>query len=441
MKVGKWVLGIAALALLLGGTVQAQTIMANRLCINNGGEYYTKGNYQDYSNYGAGKYYPSFTHSPNTPLDPGAAVLTYPWKIMGWAWTGMQADNFTTVWYWETVLQATKDNPRAAPPGMSWDYPVLFYTGQIPHTGGPRPAYGGTTPTTVGTAVGGQNWLYPSSAGGWDGYLNIFAWGAASWNVPSTQPYYGWQFAFLGSCASAITLPSLNSVWEFIWAEKGFIDLGITGKQYMILSSNEIDCLGGTGNTCRNYSLTSDVDNGYYWYWQNTCDGVEQEWDMCLFVCDAVMVPVNVPGAPNAANPFYNYGFDVGSPTITPYLTSGCLAIGFMTEDYTSNPGDLKFMLAAFAFSPGPIGPFKAGKYRLTHGWDILTNLYLALIPVFTHVMVPGYPACKWGTTNGGHSVFLPFPPDPALAGQEIWYTSLSAAGLKPSASYMVTYF
>ena len=100
-------------------------------------------------------------------------------------------------------------------------------------------------------------------------------------------------------------------------------------NQYVLLSGDELDCLGGPGNKGRNYSLISDADNGYYWFWNNACSGAAQEWAMCLFVCDTVTIPVN---APSNSGPFAAYGFDVGSPTVTPLLSSNCIMLGFMTE-------------------------------------------------------------------------------------------------------------
>jgi hypothetical protein len=435
MNLGKWVLGLVAMAPFFAGTADAQ-IVANRVCIQNGSEYYVNGPFYGFPNHGGGKYFPSFAHWPGT-MDVNSN--TFPWKIAGWAFAGMQGPTGTTnVWYWETVLQSSVDNPKSTT--MSWDWPYLYATGMVPHTGAPMPIYGGTTPTTVGTVVGGQNWLFPSSYAGWDGYLNIFATGVASFFVPSTSPFYGWQFGFvLGTnipCASAITISSYNSIWEFVWSSN--FNAPPPGNQYCLLSGNEIDCLGGRGNRGRNYSLISDSDNGYLWYWGNTGAGVSEEWDMCIFVCDAVTVPVNVPGAPNAANPFAGYSFDVGSPTLMPYQTTGCVQIGFMMEDY-ANPGGIGVGLACVLVIP----VHYKSTYRIAN-IDPVTNIFLGLTGLFTAGYTPGYPACMFGTTTGGHTLLLPLPLNPSLVGAEFHYFSLqgNAPGkLKPSAAYMVTFF
>jgi hypothetical protein len=435
MKLGKWVLGLAAMALFFAGTADAQ-IADNRLCIQNGSEYYVNGPFYGFPNHGAGRYFPSFAHWPGTTNNG----VTFDWKINGWAFAGMQGPTgFGNFWYWETALQAAPDNPKSS--AMSFDYPQLFALGLVPNTGAPMPIYGGATPTTIGTAVGGQNWLMPSSAGGWDGYLNVFATGVASFFVPSTSPFYGWQFAFtlLNPCPSAITVPSNTSIWEFVWSNN--YNAPPPSNQYALLSGNEIDCLGGRGNRGRNYSLISDSDNGYLWYWGNTGAGVSEEWDMCIFVCDSVTIPYNVPGAPNASNPFYAYGFDVGTPTLMPFQTTGCVLLGFTFEDY-ANPGGIGVALASISVVPLPYT--KGGNlYRITN-IDTVTNVFLGISSINTAVMIPGYPACMFGSTVGGFTPALPFPPDPLLIGAEFYYYSLqgNAPGkLKPSAAYMVTYF
>jgi hypothetical protein len=431
MKLGKWVLGVVAVALLFGGTAMAQ-IEGNRLCIHNGSEYYTNGPYHGFPNEGGGKLFPAFSHFASTGVTDPTGLTTWPWKISGWAWGGMQANVMGPVWVWHTCLQASVDNP--AQPTMSFDYPVLFCTGVVPHTGFPMPIYGGTVPTTV-AIVGGRGMIFPSSFGGFDGYLNIFAVGGASWTIPSTQPYYGWSFAFIGPCNTAIQLASGTSIWEYVWAQRG------PNSQYLLLSGNESDCLGGGGNKGRNYSIIGDFDNGYLWAWLNQCTGTGVEWSMCLFLCDTISIPYNVPGAPNAANPYAVYGFDVGTGTVTPYLMSGCVNLGFVTEDWTGlNAGAGHIATASFAF--WPCIPYGKKGYRVPHGFDLLTNLFLGVSGLFYHVSTFPYPGCMFGSTTGGHSLAVPFPPDPALQCQEIRYATYDLGKGRPmSASYMVTYF
>lgn len=428
MRIGKWVLGMAVLGLFLCGIADAQ-IQSNTLCVHAGGGYYTGGAYNAFPNKGAGHYFPSYTHIPAAPVSP--TNVFYPWKISGWLWTGMQANNFGPTWYWETVLQASMDNPYATT--MSFDYPVLFCTGALPHTGFCSPIYGGNVPSSIPT-VGNHLWVFPSSFGGWNAYLNIFAVGAASWNIPSTAPFYGVIFGFSLPCASAMTVPSSNSIWQFQWEKYG------PYGEYMILSSDDVDCLGGAPMKGRNYSVTSDVDNGYYWYWLNGCTGTGVEWASCLWVCDTVSVPVNVPGSAAGNNPFAGYGFDVGAGgTLTPYLSSNCVQLGFMSQDYTGSEGS-RIALAAFSFG-APVGPYGGKKYRIPHGFDLLTNIFLGIAPLFLHTPAAGYPAAMFGTTIGAHSAFLPFPADPALLCAEIRYSTFAFTKNAGSAGYQVVYF
>jgi hypothetical protein len=415
--------------MLFGGTALAQ-IDANRICLQNGSEFYVNGPFYGYPNHGAGKYFPSFAHWASTPVDKGGFYI-YPWKIAGWSWGGMQANIGGPIWYWETCLQSSTDNPYAST--MSFDYPALFCTGAVPHTGFPQPIYGGTIPSSV-PVVGANQWIFPSSSGGFDAYLNIFAVGGASWNLPSTTPFIGWQFAFAWDCASAITIPSSDSIWEATWNMKG------PNPQYTLLSGDEVDCLGGGGNKGRNYSIISDTDNGYLWCWLNGCTGIAQEWAMCIFVCDTVSIPVNVPGDPDVNNPFSAYGFDVGVPCLCPLLSSNCVSLGFMTEEYTGTNGGF-IALASFAFWP-TIKDYNKKHYRVPHGYDVLTGTFIQIAGLFMHFTTSGYPACMFGTTTGGNSLFFPFPGDPALLCAEIrWSTYDMGKGRPMSASFMATYF
>lgn len=429
MKLGKWALVLGLAGLLFCGSADAQTIMANKLCLHSGSEYYVNGPFYGYPNHGSFRYFPSFTHWTSTSNDD--LGLVYPWKISGWAWGGMQANIMGTTWYWQTALQDSGDNPYGT--DMSFDYPSLFYNSIVPHTGFPMPVYGGTVPTTV-PIIGGNQFVFPGAAQGLNAYLNIFAYGDGTWNIPSTAPFYGWSFGFNASCLSAMTVPSVHSIVEIDWTNKG------PYGQYTLMDGNTPDCIGGAGNKGRNYSIIMDADNGYLWAWTNACTGVQQEWAMCLFVCDAVTVPVNAPGATNASNPYVAYDFDVGVATFMPYLSSGGASIGFVTEDYTG-AGGTRIIMGAFAFWPC-IGPYSKFNYRVPHGWDVLTDLFLGISFLFIHTPVLPYPACMFGTTIGAHTGMLPFPADPALLGAEIrWSSYASGKGEPMSASYMATYF
>ncbi len=432
MRIGKWVLAFVAIAFLVGATADAQ-VQANRITIQNGSEYYTTGPFFGFPNHGGCRYFPSFAHIPSAPF--GTAPYTYPWKIAGWIWTGMQANLYGPQWVWSTCLQASVALPHS--PFMSFDYPQLFATGAVPVTGFPQPIYGGSLPSTVPVVVG-RNWLFPSSAGGFDAYMNIFAVGAASWNIPSTAPYYGWQFAFTLPCASAMTVPSTNSIWEYVYSSDG------PNGQYLNLSFNEQDCLAGPGNPGRNYTVISDTDNGYLWYWTNGGAGVfGGEWAMGIFVCDTVSLPVNLPGAPNAANPFLSFGFDVGVANLMPKNSLNCQWIGVMTEDYTnSTPNPIvKPLIVLLAVTPGPTGAINAHGYRLPHGWDAVTNLIVGIAPLFAHGTIAPYPAAIFGSTAGGNSNVLPFPADPALFSVEMFMSTYSMKTKAVSAGHMSTNF
>jgi hypothetical protein len=447
MKIGKWVLGIAALSLLFGGTAMAQ-IDANQLCLSNGGEYYTNGpfhNHAAWPNQGAGKYYPSWTHQAALPWIP--EVGPWPWKIGGWAWTGMQANISGPIWKWDTALQFSIDNPYAST--MSFDYPTLFtgvYTPPpISNSGAPMPIYGNAVPTTIPLAYGPSGMIFPSSLGGQDAYLNIFAIGGASWVIPTTAPFYGWLFGFSIPCwtlQSVISLPSSNSVWQFVWEAKGPND------QYAILSANELDCAGGVGQKGRNYSLISDFDNGSLWYWSTVTNAVGVEWDMCLWVCDMMTIPYTIPGAPNAANPYAAYGFDVGINNTCPAQTTGCHNIGFMTQDFTGKTGDAGVtVLAAFGFPfPKAYIPVFKPLYRIPV-FDILTTTFLGLHPLFLHFPQLDYPAPMWGDTIGAHSLAIPFPPDVGLVGIEFTFYGFALGkdelkiAFPPSAHFTQTLF
>jgi hypothetical protein len=316
---------------------------------------------------------------------------------------------------------------------MSFDYPQLYVSGTVPHSGYPMPIYGGQIPTSV-PVVGGNLFQFPSSMGGYDAYLNVFATVGASFTIPSTLPDTPYDFGFIWDCASAITVPSNCSIWESVWCMKG------PSGQYMVFSC-EGDCNQSwwAGQKGRNYSIIMDSDNGYIWYWTNGCTGTGEEMDMGLFLCDAITIPVNIPGA-YWGTPYTAYGFDVGVACLTPYLSSNNLQLGFMTQDYTGAGGD-RIILAAFSFWP-PVGPIGKKNYRLPHGWDVLTNLFLNIPGVFQHKPTAGYPAPMFGTTCGAHSNFLNFPYDPLLLGAEFTYSSYPLnPGQPPSAGFRATYF
>jgi hypothetical protein len=425
MRLGRWVLALAAVSLLFCGTANAQ-IEANELCLHNGGEYYVNGGFFGFPNHGGGRYFPEFTHTPQVKNQDNGL---YTWQLGGWFFVGMQANAHGAQWYWEVCLQISADAEASGTFNMSFDHPQRFCMGLIPHTGFPMPIYGGTLPTSLPT-IGGQGWLFPSSAGGFDAYLNIFAIGSGSFNIPSTQPFYGWLFGWTVPCASAITVPSENAIWQFAWQK-----LGPNG-QYLILSGNEMDCLGqsGLGNKARNYSVISDFDNGYLWYWTNTCNGAGQEYAMCLWVCDCVILCQNVPGATNAANPYAAYGFDVGTGAITPYMTSGAMLLGWVVIQWDE---ECNVYVIIGAFHSNIHVEYKGNKYRIV--FDFLTNFMIGIGFQVPHIFFP-YPA-YWGDTAGGHTFALPVPPDPALKCARIIWTGINPIGLKPTGGFEQTWF
>ncbi|MFH2000416.1 MAG: hypothetical protein ABIK28_12090 [Planctomycetota bacterium] len=83
-----------------------------------------------------------------------------------------------------------------------------------------------------------------------------------------------------------------------------------TSQQYLLFNDKSMDCTGFSGgNKGKGYSLMGGLPGGYYAYWNNSCTGVHAELGMCLFVKDAVCIPVNV--RPAGVDPFATYGFDV----------------------------------------------------------------------------------------------------------------------------------
>jgi hypothetical protein len=458
MKLGKWVLGIAALTLILGGTADAQN---SKLCLHNGSEYYYGGaGYHCFDNHCASKYFPAYTHLPGLnkslfPPQPFPAV-DFPWKIAGWAWDGMQGFGTSgPIWYWETCLMYCRDNPRFQKTtetfDMTFDYPVVFCTG-LGHTGAPYPIYGGTIPNTVPAPWGGNEFQSPSSCGPNNPYRNIFALGAGSWNISGTQPGYGFQFAFTLPCDYPIMVPSVagtdpctcTSIWETVYMCKG------QNEQYVLFSGNEGDCniadRSDDGNKTRNYSIIGDCDGNWLWYWNNTCDGRGEEFGLCLMLCDTVTIPVNAPAGPDGlgANPFQALGFDVGPGSLTPYKTEGCALAGFMTDDGTPYGacGALRFILAGFGACPQGFQYAKGGRFKIHHPWNLLTDVFVGIAGVFIHGTAPGYPACCFGTTCGGNSLILgPWPPD-APSCFEITMESIALAPkLPPSAGYTIVLF
>ncbi|MFH2003038.1 MAG: hypothetical protein ABIK28_25450 [Planctomycetota bacterium] len=423
----KWQTALILFALVLQSTATAQ-ISSNRLCLHNGGEYYVGLIDHNAPNNAGGKFFPSYNHVPAEGISSSGG-LYYPWKIRGWAWSGMQNNLYGATWEWASVLQYDVD------PVETFKRVVKYITSTIPHFGAPSPLLFAPVPNLGGTFYGNnRNMLYPSSYGGFDPYLNIFAMAQDKWIIPSTQPFESWEFSYLLPAGSPIYVNSNFSIYEYVWE-----NVGAYG-QYLVLSGDELDCAqSGGGNKGKNYSIGKMGYGNYFYYYENVCVGARHEWAMCLLVDDAVSIPVNTPGAANAENPFASYGFDVGTATISPNQSSGAWSLMIMTEDY-KNPGTGRVLMAASPYSGGcvPYGPMG---YRIPHAFDYLTSLFLGMWSVWQHTMAPAYPGCMLGTTVGGHSMSVPAPANPTLVGLELYFSTFSMQGKCPSAGYLVTFF
>jgi hypothetical protein len=159
---------------------------------------------------------------------------------------------------------------------------------------------------------------------------------------------------------------------------------------------------------------------------------------MCLWTCDVVCIPQNIPGATNAANPYAVYGFDLGTGSITPYMTSGAYLLAFADIKH-DGAGKTFAHLASLPTFYG-INPitYKKGKYRLT-GFDLITNIFLGLVPLFNTTLGP-FPA-NWGTTVGGYTPTA-FPLfDPLLKCAQMRFSALDVQTLETSAAWESTLF
>lgn len=420
------------IAFLIMGTAYAQTLDCNKLCINNGGEYLMTGIDHSSPNKGCGKYFPSFCHWAGRQ---GMDGCTYPWKIRGWCWRGRRFKGGPAS-IWTTALQYSVDNPYST--HMSWNYPVNYATGSTPVNGPPNSMYYAELPTTLPSCIRSRPMVFPSSHGVFDAYMNIFAACTLTWTLPSYSWHlYGLDFAVILASGESIEVPSGCSIYEYVWENNG------PCGQYVFLSGDEMDCTGTAGgNKGKSYSVGTEGNGPYFYYFNNAGSGSREEWRMSLFVADAVTIPVNVPGSTKYRNPFAAYGFDVGSATITPLASSGQCQLKIMYED-VDNPGTNRALLAASPWS-GPAIPYGPAGYRIPHAWDSFTSFFTGfwwLWGAFPPGIAPGFPAAQFGSTVGGHSIALPIPASPMLLGFELKFSGFSLNGKAPSASYMATYF
>jgi hypothetical protein len=419
--------------ILLMGAAQAQSLDCNRLCINNGGEYTITGINHSSPNKGCGKYFPSFSHWTGRQGQDGR---TYPWKIRGWCWHGRMDKVWGPMSVWTTALQRSVDNPYGT--GMSWNYPLNYALGTTPVTGPPNSMSYAVLPSTLPSCIRSRPMVFPSSHGVFDAYMNIFAACTLTWTIPSSSWHlYGLNYAVILASNETIEIPSNCSIYEYVWENTG------PYAQYVLLSGNEVDCTGTAGgNKGKSYSVGTEGLGPYFYYFDNPGTGSCEEWRMCLFVNDAVTIPVNAPGVPSNTNPFASYGFDVGSATITPLASSGHLYLQAMYED-VHNPGTDRILIAASPWS-GPAVPYGPAGYRIPHAWDPVTDFFTGLCFVWRPLppgIAPGFPAAQFGTTVGGRSIPFPVPPSAALVGFELKFSSFSMNGKAPTASYMVTYW
>jgi hypothetical protein len=430
MRLGKVTFALAAL-LILCGTASAQ-IEANRLCLYNGSEYYSNAGWMPHTsvNDGAGGYFPSFAHWASTE-DPSG---DYSWKVRGYAWSGMQGPNtFGNTWVWGKMLQGSVDNPYATT--MTFDYPVLYCLGTVPHTGHPWVVYGGTQ-TNLPVPFDFKDWTFPSSFGGFDDYFNVFEYFSTAWDVSSTLPWYGWTFSLTGGPTAATYLGSTISIYQYTYENFG------PHGQYQLLSGNEMDCtqIEG-GQKGKNYYLGSVGDTNWFFYNSNDCTGGQNQWAMCLFLEDAITFPINRLGATNASNPYAADGFDVGVATLMPNMMSTAWSFQALYEDYNAD-GDQHLCIGSIP-SLGTQNWKKAG-YRLPGRFssDPVAQLFYALNALTRGTTASGFVAPVFGTMVAGLGPFpIPFY-DPIAKCFEVrlWGFNINK-NLPSGAGFMFTMF
>jgi hypothetical protein len=330
------------------------------------------------------------------------------------------------------MLQGSVDNPYQT--AMTFDYPVLYCLGTSPHTGHPWVVYGATQ-TNLPAPFDYKDWSFPSSLGGFDDYFNVFEYGATSWSVPSTQPFYGWNFGFIFETSGMAFLPSNVSIYQYTYEGWG------TSGQYQLLSGNEMDCtqlLGG--NKGKNYYLGSVGDTNWFFYQANDCTGGQAMWAMCLFLEDAVTFPVNRAGATNSSNPYEDQGFDAGVATLMPNMSSTQWSFQALYEDYDSD-GDSYICIGSIP-ALGTQNWKKAGQ-RLPGRFtgDPVAQLFYSLNPLVKGTVNSGFAACQWATTVGGLGPFpIPFY-DLIAKCFEVRLWGFNINDNEPTAGFMFTMF
>lgn len=433
MRLGKWVLAVAVLALCFGMPAEAQ-YQPNELNIHAGARFWSGGpgaGGWGYPNHGLSHYFPSFSHWAGS-ID--LASMQFLWKIDGWSWTSMQGSTTSSVWYFDSALQYSIDSPYATDTkingskGMGWDYPKMLCLGSV--TGAlPDFIWGGRLPGVVPLIGGNHRGQFPSSLGGLDSYWNFFAVATGSVVTSLPNPFNIWVFGLAGDCTAPITAPSNSSIFEYVWVNRPQTVV----PQYMLVAGDEFDCTGtaagNVGNKARNFTVTCDSDNGWYWGWGSTYEAGHS-----LAVCDIVTIPVNVPGnTVSGINPYIGLGFDVGGASVTPFVSSGCVTLQFMSLANQA-PGAVRATLASLNYWPGAapwsmtfaFGP--GGLKRIAHSWDVITGLMFKLVTVFAHTPLAGYPGYMFASHAGANSIGVPFPPDPFAFCLELRFSTLQFA-------------
>ena len=434
MRNGKWVLGIAAIALLFCGTAfsQAAPDDYNRLCLHNGGDYYINvaiggSLFTGTPNSGSGKYYPSYTHITSTPVGG-----LYYWKIRGYTWVGMKATGGTSIWRWTGMLLGipSDDYNYTAVPSVSlsctFPAPHAWSSGALLTAGGggwsnPLFQWSANGLATSIPAVGGKNFLLPSATS-FTSAANIFAIVGGSLNTGTISPFYGYGFG-VTYATSATIVASTTAIYQYIFEDQNAVAPG--DYHYCIYSGNEMDHNAGypyavgdlPGYKGKNQLLIYRPPYQIGWpiglsTGQNS--GNSYSVDMCLLVDDAVLTPVNVSvhAATAAYNPFVAYGFDVGTATMTPEVASGGAFLGFTTEDYKAS--GQAFAILASKHTPGSeaIGAlqYDGNSHRYPCGSvDGVTNYFLARLTKWLHAIAFPFPTCAWNLdTVGGFSAQLP---------------------------------
>lgn len=437
MNLRKWTWIIIAATVVLCTTATAQTITANRLCIHNGADYYVTGYDHSSPNCGMGRYFPSFTHAASTEYcDPGSGVCYYPWKILGWMVTGLQAAAYGPDWHWSSCMVKSVDNPYSSM--MTFMYPYLYTQGLL-HSGPPPVVYNLEVPSSITTPSGfspiGYLFPAPCSMGGFDQYMNIIAAVESHWTIPSTTPYYSWLFAWTYDIASPLMLTSNHSIYSYTWENTDKGGLYTNNGQYLLIDGDSMDCTGTLGgNKGRSYTLIGAGGGGIF-SWPNLCTGVQIEMAMCVLVKDSVTIPVNVNQ--NGSGPYGAYGFDVGGGTITPFATSGQWTVQglFESVEYDQHVYGL---LASMKATPSVT--YGAINHRVP-GVDFVTGVFIQLMPYLQAQVNVGLPAAMFGTTIGGYTIPIPAGPQPAVYGLELQFFGWDLSGGPPTAAFMATFF